>query len=127
MTKQELIDAGYNRFEPAPIDNECITDLFQKCVTDDVGKKYFINVKRWDFSIHGQRNDPIGYETEVQFRHISNGEYTDIVCLDGWSIKDTEKYFADLWNTGMFRYYEKWEYDDDKETAEEEETTSDEE
>lgn len=129
MTKEELINAGYKRYKPSPIDNECVTDLYQKCITDDIGKKYYINVKRWDFSIHGRNNEPIGYEADVQFRVKNTGEYTDIVCLDGWSIKDIEKYYADLWYTGMFRYYEKWGgeiYEDDEETEEEKETASDE-
>lgn len=131
MTREELINAGYNRYDPAPISNECITDLYQKCVKDDIGKKYYINVNRWDFTPCGQKNNPIGYECNVQFRHKKTGEYTDIVCLDGWSVADMEKYYADLWYTGMFRYYEKWGegrlYEDDEEAAQEEEKTSDEE
>lgn len=126
MTREELIEAGYERFDPAPISNECITDLYQKCIKDDVGKRYYISVNRWDFSNFGKEN-PIGYETEVQFRHKETGQHTDIVCLDGWSVSDMEKYYADLWYTGMFRYYDKWSelYENDEETAEEEEKTSD--
>lgn len=126
MTKEELVNAGYKRYSPSPIDNECVTDLYQKCITDDIGKKYYINVKRWDFSIHGRKNETIGYETDVQFRVKNTGEYTDIVCLDGWSLEDIEKYYSDLWYTGMFRYYDKWRYEDenDEETEEEKETAS---
>ena len=131
MTREELINAGYDRYDPAPISNECVTDLYQKCVKDDIGKKYYINVNRWDFTPCGQKNEPIGYECNVQFRHKKTGEYTDIVCLDGWSVADMEKYYADIWYTGMFRYYEKWGgdglYEDNEEAAQEEEKTSDEE
>ena len=127
MTREELINAGYTRFDPAPISNECVTDLYQKCVKDDIGKRYYINVNRWDFSYHGQTFNPIGFEANVQFRHKDTGEYADIVCLDGWSLADMEKFYENLWYTGMFRYYDKWGefYEDDEEAAQEEEETSD--
>ena len=69
MTKQELLDAGYKRWEPAPYEkNNCVTDLFQKCVTDDDGKRYFINVRRWDFSPYsGRASDNNRFEATVQF------------------------------------------------------------
>lgn len=104
MTNEELIKAGYKQYPPSPIDNECVTDLFQKCVTDEYGKRYFINIKRWDFRKYGDQNG-VNYESDMQLTH-KNGNYVNIKGLSGWKLDELEKFFADIWNTGWFKYYE---------------------
>lgn len=105
ITKEMLIKAGYNRFDP-PSFKDCVTDLFQKCVRDkDGNKKYYINVERWDYSpISDGRYIPIMYQWSVQFIHKGSGETVNIDCLSGWSIEDAEKYYEDQWNTGWYEY-----------------------
>lgn len=125
MTNQELLDAGYKRWNPSSY-TECCTDLFQKCVSDDYGKRYFINIFRWDFSRYERKGFETAprYEAEVQFTH-KNGQTVDSTCYNGWELEDIEKYYADLWALGWFKYYEKWEYSHDEEEEEAEEKTSD--
>lgn len=107
MTSQDFIDAGYARWDPPKYEN-CITDIFQKCIKDENNnKKYFITVERWDYSsIANSRHIPIRFEASVQLTHKATGEVVNIDCLSGWSIEDMEKYYEDQWNTGWYKYYE---------------------
>ena len=102
MTDDELINAGYTKYKPVPY-NDCVVALFQKCVRDKYGKKYFININKWDFSRY--EHDHISYETEVQFEH-KNGETVEITAFDGWTIPQLEKFYEDIWSLGWFKYYE---------------------
>ena len=110
MTNEELINAGYTRYDPTPY-HECETDLFQKCIRDEKGKKYYINVNRWDYSKYNVYY--IRYDASVQFCH-KNNETVNVDCLDGWSIPDMEKFYEDLWNTGWFKYYESYMDEEDE-------------
>lgn len=108
LTNQDFIDAGYTRWQPAPY-NECVTDLFEKCIKDEYGKCYFIHVNRWDFSRY-ERNGRINlnYESTVQFNLKDGGT----INVDGlyigtdWTIEKMEQFYANLWDSGMFKYYE---------------------
>ena len=109
MTKQELLDAGYKRQEPDSYEKQgCATDLFQKCVKDDVGKRYFINVRRWDFSIYSHRpEDNNRFEATVQFDR-KDGIVINLDILNPESVEEVEKVYAEAWETGVYEYYEKW-------------------
>ena len=108
LTNQDFIDAGYTRWRPSPF-YECVTDLLQKCVTDEYGKRYYINVNRWDFSRYERSNRTnVNYESTVQFT-LKNGAYINIDGLHvgtDWTIEEMEKFYAELWDTGKFKYYE---------------------
>ena len=115
MTDKELLDAGYKRYDPPSIHADCVTDLYQKCIKDDTGKRYFISIERWDFSriSHRASDTQPSFETTVQFTH-KNGETVDITCYNGWEIDQIEKFYDDLWKLGWFKYYEKyWSYEED--------------
>lgn len=126
MTKEDLINAGYTRYDP-PRFKDCVTDIFQKCIKDDIGKRYFITVERWDYSGISAQGAAISphFQWWNQMTYKSNGETVEIECFHGWSIEDAEKFYADLWRTGWFKYYERYDYADDEEEEETEEKTSD--
>lgn len=107
MTDQELINAGYKRFKPAPF-QECVTDLFEKLVSDDVGKKYFIHIEKWDFRQY-TGNNPISYEAKSCFTEKDTNNSVQIIYLSGFTIKDMEAFYEKQWETGMYDYYERWE------------------
>ena len=113
MTKEELINAGYTRYEPLPFE-ECQTDLYQKLIRDDNGnKKYFINIYVWDFSKYeqpGRKSDNPHFEVQTQLRHKKTGQHLEIALFDGWSVEDTEKFLEDVFNLGWFCNYENSEY-----------------
>ena len=108
MTKEDFKNAGYIRFEPPPYEN-CITDMFQKCFTDEEGNKlYFITVERWDYTPVAPRGQhiPISYNFTVQFNTHDN-RTLNIDCFDGYDIESAEKFYADMWNTGWFKMFER--------------------
>lgn len=123
MTGQDFIDAGYTRWEPV-MHKDCVTDLYQKWFKDDYGKRYAITVECWDFSRLSANIKSPRFEWSVQFTHKQTNETVDIECLHGWSIKDAEKFYADLWKTGWFKYYERYDYADDEEEEETKEKDS---
>ena len=105
MDNNDLINAGYVRYEPLPF-HECVTDLFEKCVRDVYGRRYFIHVERWDFSRY--ERGYVNYESEVQFTR-KDGSTVNITALNvgrDWTIDGLEKFFSDMWSTGQFKYYE---------------------
>ena len=102
MNREDFINAGYTRWDPNPY-HEFETDMFEKLVSDEKGKRYFIHVERWDFSVYEQGY--IRYEATVQFE-TKDGLTVSIECLHGWTIEEMEKYYADLWGLGWFKYYE---------------------
>lgn len=115
LTKQDFINAGYTIWKPNP-NHELETDLFEKCVTDNIGKRYFIHVTRWDFDKYPTNNGvPIGirYEARVQFTKKDTGNTVNINFLHGFSIDEMEKFYEDQWNTGMYRYYEEYKIGED--------------
>lgn len=125
MTKDTLIKAGYQRWQPSAIDNECVTDLFEKCIKDNVGKRYFIHIRRWDFSRYEPTPTPPRYEATVQFE-LNNGDTIDVEYLCGdWSIEDLEKFYADMWNLGWFKYHERYYLYDEEAKKEKEKTPND--
>ena len=109
MTNQDFLDAGYTRWEPSPY-HECVTDLFEKLVSDDVGKKYFIHVEKWDFSKYqvASKIEP-NYEAFVQFTEKGTRNAVNIKYLTGFTIEEMEAFYAKQWETGMYEYYEEWE------------------
>lgn len=106
MDKQDFIDAGYQRFAP-PSYNECVTDLFEKCIRDDKGKKYFIHVYAWDFSMYERTPTGIRFESEVNLT-LNNDNFVQIKMLDGWTIEQMEQYYKNIWDIGMYKYYEEY-------------------
>lgn len=91
-----LIKNGYKKYKPSPIDNECITDLYQKRFDDDIGKKYFITINRWNS------------ECTTQLYQKDTHNVLDISFHKDWELKDVEFYIEKLFNTGKFDYYERW-------------------
>lgn len=111
LTNQDFINAGYTRWRPAPY-NECVTDLFEKCIKDEYGKCYFIHVNRWDLSRY-ERNGKtnVNYESDVQFE-LKSGATINVKGFSvgqDWTIEEMEQFYADLWNTDKFKHYEVYE------------------
>lgn len=110
ITDERIRQAGYTEYAPPPIDNECVTKFFQKCFKDDVGKKYYINIKRWDFPSHLYTGEsiPTPYEFEVQFNTKDDRVMNLILFSHGWTIKNAEEFIEEMWQRMNLRYDEKW-------------------
>jgi len=112
LTNEDFKNAGYTRYDPPRFHDDCVTDLWQKWFKDDIGKRYAITVERWDFSKFG-RSDT-GFEWSVQFTHEDTRNSVNIDCLSGWGIEDAEEFYAAQWATGLYDYYERWDYEDEE-------------
>ena len=49
----------------------------------------------------------IRFESEVNLT-LNNDNYVQITMLDGWTIEEMEQYYRNIWDTGMYKYYEEY-------------------
>ena len=108
MERDDFIKAGYTHFKPSRIEDECITDMYQKCFRDENGdRKYFITVERWDYTpVARGRNIPIAYNFTVQLT-TEDDRTLNIDLFNGWDIESTEEFVKKMFDLGWFKYYEK--------------------
>ncbi len=110
--KEELINAGYKEFTSG-YDKEFTKTNYQKCYPDIKGRKYFINVKEYDFH---QLPKPHGFEFsfDSQFE-TPNGSiqiqtvqwfFSDNEYHTAKTLKDVEELFEKLWQACGSIYYE---------------------
>ena len=107
MTDHEIINAGYKEYEPTKFDPSSVEKCFQKRFDDNRGKKYFIDIKKWEEFAHpytGEKFDA-SYEFHVQFCSLE-GHPVNMNFFYGWSIEEAEKYIEHLFGTGLFKHYE---------------------
>jgi hypothetical protein len=111
MTEQLILECGYQEYKPSPLEHEGITKCWQKRFDDDVGKKYFINIHRWDLPPHPYTHEltPTSYEFECQLN--KNDKPINLNMFNGWSIQEAEEWVEDVWSKCGCDYYEKWWYE----------------
>lgn len=114
MTDQELLDRGYKQYKPSPLCHKSIEACFQKRFDDDVGKKYFITVKKWEAVEHPYTHEKWGptYEYDVQLYDGDRDDERNAIDLlfhSSWEVDKVEECMEKLFETGLFGYYEKWE------------------
>jgi hypothetical protein len=115
MTDQDLLDRGFKQFPPTyPIDPTGVKNKYQKCYSDEIGRRYFITVSEWEpiFDRRTGKTWPINYEYHVYFQKDDGKGSTKaikILLYAGWDIDEVEDYVQKLFETGLFEYYEKWE------------------
>ena len=113
--EQSMVDSGYNIFE-SNINNSLRG--FQKCISDDLGKKYYITIWHYNNSEQlGSDAVPKGdsYLADVQFRFESstcNLEFWGETLPNKWNtpiinLGDFEDFFEKAWITLKPEYYEK--------------------
>lgn len=110
MCDKDFINKGYKEYKPSPVDNECVVRCFQKRFDDDIGKKYFINAKEWDWHKY-ELSVPVNYEFDFEIQLYSKDlhEPVNLNFFSGWSIDKVEQYVESIWSSGMFDYYERWD------------------
>ena len=109
MTDNDILNAKYKEFEPSPFHNSGVTKCFQKRFDDDVGKKYFIDINRWDFPPHPYTGEqtPTSYEFEAYFTKDDNP--INITLYSHWDIETAEKFLDEMWIKMNLDYYERWD------------------
>lgn len=112
ITDEKILQAGYTEYEPSSIDGEYVTKFFQKCFKDDVGKKYYIDIKKWDFPpyLNAGHKIPTSYEFYVQL-NTQDDRVMDLTLFShGWTIENAEAFVEDMWQKMNLKYYERWWY-----------------
>ena len=106
-----LIEKGYRTFKRSEIDSIYVENLFQKRFDDDIGKKYFITIKKWQPIEVKWSGDIIGpsYEYTTQFYFGNENNPVNLDFFGGWNLEDAENKIEEIWKLGNFEYYEKWE------------------
>ena len=108
-TEKELLERGYTRCRPSPVDGDCVTDLYQKRFSDENGIKYYINVKRWDLNLRSgaPRVFPPTLEYEMQLYQAGTHYAVNIVFFNNWALADVEEYAEWMFSSGRFDYYDR--------------------
>lgn len=102
----------FKRSESLSPDQDPYKGLYQKCIRDTQGKKYYINFNCWDFanSFAGSQNSnrEMSFEGDIQVT-LANGDNVDISYLGGSkrSLGEIESWFESVWQSLGSQYYEK--------------------
>ena len=108
-----LKEQGFYEYKPTQFDNSSVVSRFQKRYDDDHGKKYFINILKWDNSfVPIDRRDkwwkPYSYTYEAQITMFKEQKPVKFDFFSGWTLEQVEKFMEDFFNKLEPNYYEEW-------------------
>lgn len=115
LTIQDWLDAGYKRYNNW--DSSGAEFLLQKRFDDEYGKKYFINIRvfNWkEFKVNN-RNPHLpdySFAPDIQFQFEGGERPTmnvELILSNDHTIETVEKEFENLWILMGKPYYEVWE------------------
>lgn len=110
ITKSILEDNDYKEFKSITKDNNI---FYQKCIKDELGKKYFININYFNIELENGKNHN-GWEIKVQFQNIiiNKKEITKNVTYFGLpediKIEELEELIEKDWKSLGKPYYQKY-------------------
>jgi hypothetical protein len=81
-------------------------NLLQKCIKDNFGKKYYINIKI--YSLIHEIKPYLSYSADVQFNMNSEKDTFNVDLLDVKSVEQVESFFENIFQTLKCDYYEKY-------------------
>ena len=123
MTKYEkefrkaLEEKGYKKFNPGPFDSDGVVCLYQKFFSDQHGKRYAISIREWAFNRLPEMNaavmDNYRFEGQVFLTFSENEKPLQIQMYCGWTLQEMEDHAKRLWETGMYKYYERNEEEEE--------------
>jgi len=111
MTDEYLIKHGYKKHSPALLDLPNVLARFQKFFTDNDGKKYFINVIKWEnepITPSNQDNfwEPISYYYEVHLTMFEKAKSINLNFFSDWTLEEVEEFMEKMFNSMQPNYYE---------------------
>lgn len=111
MTDKAFLSKGFSEFRPTAFDSNGVEKCFQKRYDDELGKKYFITVRKWSAMLHAYTGveSPPSYEYEVQLYKKGSHDALDLMFHSSWNLEDVEAYVEAMWGTGLFEHYETWD------------------
>jgi hypothetical protein len=111
LTRQ-LESAGYKYWHDTTGFKQFTQHMFQKCIKDDIGKKFYINIWHYDQRTYGETTLPESLCIEVQFQTLE-GDILDggvvNVELNTNKFEVAEVYLENMWLVLGYDYYDKWE------------------
>ena len=110
LTIESLLAAGYKAYGKSGAARfKNADDLYQKCIRDDKGKKYYITIYMYDWRETVLPYRKINFMPEVQFRDPSDKCPTiDVTYFDdkNTTVESLESFFDSLWVWHGSNYYE---------------------
>lgn len=100
---------GFKEFEvPNFRSYDGVCTMFQKRYDDNVGKKYFIDAKIWDWSFTDRIKENYHIEYECQLYQKDTHDAFNINFID-WTIEQVEQFIDNMFEKNMLEHYETWE------------------
>lgn len=100
LKEEDFLANGYKRYDGGSTRLKYADYLLQRCIQDEIGKKYYITVFVYDCSRY---NHPhlagLGFMPEVQFREDGVCPTIDVTFHDDESttVDSLEAFFENLW------------------------------
>lgn len=113
ITDEYIKEHGFKEYNPTRFDNDSVILRFQKRYDDDFGKKYFIDILKWDNSyVPADRRDkwwkPYLYTYETQITMFKDCKAMNFEFFSDWTLEQVEKFMEDLFEKMKVNYYESW-------------------
>lgn len=113
-----LKEHGFHEYKPTQFDSNSVVLRFQKRYDDDFGKKYFIDVLKWDNSyVPYDRRDKwwkqYSYTYETQITLFKDRKALNFEFFSDWTLEQVEKFMEDLFDRMKVNYYESWDCEAD--------------
>lgn len=105
MTKELLLEKGFNEYKPTQFDSSSCDECWQKCYKDETGKKYFLDVKHYNMTHPTTKEFIGGYEIESQIYLKGSHDAINIKFLND-SIEDAENFVNKLFKYNLIENYE---------------------
>ena len=97
-----FIDKGFHRYEKTEFQNDGIDYNFQKRYDDEIGKKYFLDVAKWNWKeFHRSELPDYSYEISCQLYKKDDHKAVDIQFHSDWDLEEVEDFVEFLFQNGL--------------------------
>lgn len=103
-----LIPLGFHEYKPTDIHHESIVTCFQKRYDDDFGKKYFLDINVWDYTLFPAIPERYHPSITGQFYQAETHDAVNFDFID-WDIDAAEKWIDKMFEVGLLEHYERWD------------------
>lgn len=118
ISQYELKQSGYhlfvdnskrkNEFTP---EEDAYKGTWQKCIRDNKGQKFFVNIDHWDFAnsrfAYKNKNDGPTFEAHSQLRSTEGTFNVTLLSCQHKTISEVEWWIEKQWIGNGCEYYEK--------------------
>ena len=115
MNDEYLFERGYKQYPTTPVlDSEYIVAKFQKRFDDEIGKKYFIDVKKWsnDYVPESRRDEwwePFSYVYHCYITMFDEEKPMYFEFGSSWTLEEVGNLMENFFEKIKPNYYETWD------------------